>query len=324
MSILEFLLIATSFGTSIWTFLDSTKLRENGDELSGLANTTPVVWFVGCLLLWIVVFPLYLFVRPQLIHATASGSHTDDLSRLEKLGDLRERGILTEEEFQQQKTSILEASKQRQSAQPTSHLMPAQKLAPTRFTNRGALGIEWNTTLSKNIGMLRDATVAYFSRTRAYPTWRFVIEMGLVSFLPKICFGMLVGIFWTDPTETNTELMISEDGIFVSLFAGLVIAPLLETAVGQWLPIFITGLFTNRVLPLVTASAIIFSLMHISWGLGAFLAIFPVSVFFAWCFLVGREQSYWKAYWTTSLAHSIHNAVAMGLFILCQSLLDTS
>ena len=326
MSYIEFLIVAAVLGTSFWSWLDSTKLRENGGDLSGLANTHPIVWLVGCLLLWIIVFPTYLLVRPQLVRATTSGDrHADDISRLERLGNLRERGVLTEDEFLNQKTKILKASEQQESATPILHTTPPLGSEISGFTSiqpapgEGAR-VEGNHGASHLVNRLQDAAVAYFARTKTYPTWRLVLEMGLVPFIPKLCFGFVFGIFalifGIEPTESNSEQIISDDGIFLALFVGLLVVPFIETFIGQWLPIFITGKFTKRVVPLVTVSTVIFSLAHISWGLATFVSVIPTSIFLAWCFLIGQEESCWKAYWTTSVAHSIHNAVAMGIAIL--------
>ena len=70
-SLQEILIFATVIGSSVWVLIDSSKLRENGKEVSRLAATSPLVWFVCCLLLWIVAFPLYLITRPKLLQAAA-------------------------------------------------------------------------------------------------------------------------------------------------------------------------------------------------------------------------------------------------------------
>lgn len=56
-------------GTSIWVWFDARGLmaRIPDDErkkISGLA-TSPAGWAIGCILLWILVFPRYLFVRKK-------------------------------------------------------------------------------------------------------------------------------------------------------------------------------------------------------------------------------------------------------------------
>jgi hypothetical protein len=52
--------------TSIWVFLDSGKLGFKKDPSSkSFTNMGPIGWALGSLVLWIVVFPLYLFERKK-------------------------------------------------------------------------------------------------------------------------------------------------------------------------------------------------------------------------------------------------------------------
>jgi len=63
-------------------------------------------------LLWIVGFPFYLAKRSEYKQINSSGgsskqTDTDYMTKLEKLGEMKEKGILTEEEFNQQKQALL-------------------------------------------------------------------------------------------------------------------------------------------------------------------------------------------------------------------------
>ncbi len=53
--------------TDLWVYADAKAQRERGTPVvlsAGSLNVdTPVAWFVGCLLLWIVFFPLYITRR---------------------------------------------------------------------------------------------------------------------------------------------------------------------------------------------------------------------------------------------------------------------
>lgn len=57
--------------SACWAAYDSSQLRSRADRthLSGLAKTSPVGWFLGVVLIWIVAFPAYLIVRPKLVQA---------------------------------------------------------------------------------------------------------------------------------------------------------------------------------------------------------------------------------------------------------------
>ena len=50
-------------GTSIWVYLDARSIGETSGHMIG--GTSPGGWLAACLLLWIVVFPLYLVKRDQ-------------------------------------------------------------------------------------------------------------------------------------------------------------------------------------------------------------------------------------------------------------------
>jgi len=52
-------------GSSIWVFFDATTIGVKKGQVSGVADMSPVGWLLGCLLLWIVAFPLYLSKRSE-------------------------------------------------------------------------------------------------------------------------------------------------------------------------------------------------------------------------------------------------------------------
>ena len=50
-------------GTSIWVWVDARSIGARSGLISGVANMGPFAWFLCCLLLWIVAFPIYLAKR---------------------------------------------------------------------------------------------------------------------------------------------------------------------------------------------------------------------------------------------------------------------
>ena len=54
------------FGSSIWVLIDAQRLGIKGGQ-GGLLSNSPVVWFIGCIALWIVAFPLYLVARSRAV-----------------------------------------------------------------------------------------------------------------------------------------------------------------------------------------------------------------------------------------------------------------
>jgi len=111
-------------GTSIWAGIDACLINLNKYEVDG--PTGPVVTFLGCLLLWIVTFPWYLVNKGKLARGAAPLKPEfrrqfvqkasvpavrpltgDYLTQLERLGQLKEKGVLSDEEFQAQKLKLL-------------------------------------------------------------------------------------------------------------------------------------------------------------------------------------------------------------------------
>jgi len=53
--------------TDLWVYTDAKAQRDHGTPvifaLGSFKVDTPAAWFVGCLILWIVFFPLYIIGR---------------------------------------------------------------------------------------------------------------------------------------------------------------------------------------------------------------------------------------------------------------------
>ncbi|MGV8057303.1 MAG: SHOCT domain-containing protein [Smithellaceae bacterium] len=97
-------------GTSIWVLFDAKSIGVKKGQIKGIANMGPWGWFFVCLLLWIIGFPVYLAKRGEFKRINSSQSPImsgDSLSQLEKLAEMKDKGILTEDEFNRQKQALL-------------------------------------------------------------------------------------------------------------------------------------------------------------------------------------------------------------------------
>ena len=56
-------IILLVIGTSIWVLFDARSIGIKKGQMKGLADMGPFGWFIVCLLLWIVGFPMYLAKR---------------------------------------------------------------------------------------------------------------------------------------------------------------------------------------------------------------------------------------------------------------------
>jgi len=69
------LIVLAIVGTAIWVGLDASK--RDWSSANGSGGNSTATWVVGCILLWIVVFPLYLAKRGKapLKTQAAAGAH---------------------------------------------------------------------------------------------------------------------------------------------------------------------------------------------------------------------------------------------------------
>lgn len=105
--------------SSIWVYIDAKKIgAKKGLFNGGFLDLNPGGWAFCCLFFWLISFPLYLIKRGDIKLAVQKSAQptlknpntpvgNDSLEQLEKLADLKAKGILTEEEFNKKKQQIL-------------------------------------------------------------------------------------------------------------------------------------------------------------------------------------------------------------------------
>lgn len=99
-------------GTSIWVLADARSIGVKKGQINGIGDMGPWAWFFACLLLWIIAFPIYLAKRAEFKRINSGQSPSisnDSIDQLTKLAEMKEKGILTEEEFGAKKEQILKS-----------------------------------------------------------------------------------------------------------------------------------------------------------------------------------------------------------------------
>jgi uncharacterized membrane protein len=104
-------LVFIGIATAVCVFFDAKSIgmgRVEPGSPRGLLDLPPLGWALACLLIWIIALPLYLVHRKR-YRSQRSSRSIDAFSTeaLEKLTKLRDRGVITEEEFQLQKRELL-------------------------------------------------------------------------------------------------------------------------------------------------------------------------------------------------------------------------
>jgi hypothetical protein len=63
---MDVFILLVVLGTSIWVLFDAKSMGVKKGQAKGMLDMDPVGWFLACLLLWIVVFPIYVVKRSDL------------------------------------------------------------------------------------------------------------------------------------------------------------------------------------------------------------------------------------------------------------------
>ena len=57
--LMNIFLVVLYFATSFWVYFDAREIRRVTEN----PKVNPIAWLMGCLLLWIVAFPIYIYYR---------------------------------------------------------------------------------------------------------------------------------------------------------------------------------------------------------------------------------------------------------------------
>ncbi len=152
---------------------------------------------------------------------------------------------------------------------------------------------------------------AWLERTRRYSWPRFLIEATLVALLlriPVVWIGApIVG------TETRTAYdWLADYSVLELVLIAVVLGPIIETVVAQWLPIAAGRRLFRDDAHAVLLSGWIFGWLHVSQGAMLVLIMFTTGLVLAWTFLVWRDRGLWSALVMTIAVHALLNAVALG------------
>lgn len=174
------------------------------------------------------------------------------------------------------------------------------------------------TTLNRLLNLLTK----YFDNAKNYSTFRLIVEFTLLDLIVKFGVGIFVSIFILIPVgliSGNGLKLI--DNFFVDqnftttmslgelAIISMVIFPPFETLIFQNFVIWFLSIFTKKKALLILISAIIFALIHLE--LTAILAIIPAGILLSWVYLIKKDESKWKAFYTTTILHISMNGLAV-------------
>jgi len=108
----------------------------------------------------------------------------------------------------------------------------------------------------------------------------------------------------------------------ISLIYPLVIGPIVETFMSQWLPIKLVSKLTRKTWVQIAVSTVLFSVLHafpvLSWG-DSIVSIFAAAIpglALAYTFILWQPRGRYKGFLATTLTHSWANAIVTVLSLL--------
>ena len=148
------ILVLIWLGTSFWVLYDATSIGAGKGAAKGLFRSMgPGGWFFSCLLGWIIALPAYLMLRDEIkadTEVTMRGNSparspdvasapvptSSTISDLVKLAELREKAVISEDEFLAMKGDLLREEAERPGmppalASPSQIPLPALPTGPT-------------------------------------------------------------------------------------------------------------------------------------------------------------------------------------------------
>lgn len=144
-----------------------------------------------------------------------------------------------------------------------------------------------------------------------------------LSYVKYILFSITLELVLTIPFAVLFELMgindqevggpqIDKLGIGGAITVAIILAPIIETLIGQMIPIKIIQKYikwnTNKVA--IIASSILFALGHISYSFWYFLLTLPMGFILSVTYIIFQKRKQ-SSFWTTAIIHAGRNSLAV-------------
>ena len=156
--------------------------------------------------------------------------------------------------------------------------------------------------------ILKNRIPIIVDHLKRQPAMKFLLLMTFynlivdVVVLPFFLISGFLGFEHSHPDVNPVELFV----------AAITLSPILETLIGQMLPILIARRFIKSHIIIIAISAFVFALPHCTEDVTRFLPSFLGGILLAFTFLHWLDRSKTKAYWVTCGVHFLHNLIVLG------------
>lgn len=161
------------------------------------------------------------------------------------------------------------------------------------------------------MNLLWDKLVGHFAYYRTLDRWPFFWRATLESLIVPSVLMAVVELFVHFPPVAP---FLPRD-VPKYLFIALIVGPIVELILWQWLPVMVARRYKVRFWIQVWISLVFFFLPHFGNGVssalkgGLFSGFYTVFTYVCW-----RERSLREAFYMTYAVHAAHNAIAVALW----------
>lgn len=153
---------------------------------------------------------------------------------------------------------------------------------------------------------MRDRIKRHLAWLRTLPMLPFSLILAAYVFVLRLGPAIIVA---TAAVVTGADMPL----IDVPWYWPVLIAPIVETLVFQWLPIGVASRLTSRTAVALWVSTILFSVAHYDEGILTMIIAAPAGIVLAWAFVVQRDKGVWPALSATALVHMWVNLTALAI-----------
>lgn len=167
--------------------------------------------------------------------------------------------------------------------------------------------------LTRMFGVQHEARLAHLLTLE--PLY-FVLVCTFYLLVLKVAASLLIEVItypfpeWKPSGTVDPRKIIEEFGRESAFFMGVVFAPLIETILGQWLPIRVARVWTENPKILLWVSTCVFALQHIHAGFSGLAVGFGGGIVLAFAFLAWYRVGFGMAFLMTAAIHFVHNGIA--------------
>jgi hypothetical protein len=167
--------------------------------------------------------------------------------------------------------------------------------------------------LTRVFGVQNEARLAHLLTLKPL---RFIFVCTFYLLVLKVVAGFLMEVItypfpeWKPLGTVDPRKIIEEHGRTSALLLGVFFAPLIETILGQWLPIRVARIWTENPKVLLWTATCIFAVQHLHAGFSGLAVGFGGGIVLAFAFLAWYRVGFGKAFLMTSAIHAVHNGIA--------------